>query len=291
MKKIAIIINEIHPLIEVIQKNLLLRNHECDFIFWNEVVWEYCPKMKIKSNLDQYNAIYLDRLGEATYSYVIQIIMYCSIGEKIPIINPPENYLIARDKALMSIYFEKYNFIFPKTFVIHNKEGIKKALEYSFDYFVIKSTQGFSSNEVEIVHRKVIPYSKFLKKILKRDKIVIIQEYIENPKDFIWRVDIVDGKVIVANKRFRYNKVGKPICNGTQGGKIIFYNADEIDSEIRDFSIKVCEKMHLSVAGLDIVVSSNNIPYLIEVNPEPDITLNRYEFPEAIADFLVKKAK
>lgn len=42
--------------------------------------------------------------------------------------------------------------------------------------------------------------------------------------------------------------------------------------------------------GLDWIVNGAGRYYVLEVNPEPDITLDHYEFPDAIADYLSRTA-
>ncbi len=291
LDSVAIIVNEYHLLINVIKDYIIEQGYGCDFIHWQDVSWSFSSDGAKSQMLSKYKAIYLDRLGEGTFSYLSQIKLYESMNEDCTIVNNPSSYIVSRDKALMALEFQRLNIPHPLTLVIHSLNDLSLQLKSKInEHFVVKSTQGFCANEVKIFHKSKIPY-EFVEEIISRDKIIILQDYIENPGEFIWRIDIVDGEVIVANQRFKYNKKGKPICNGTRGGEIIFHSPSKLDHEVKKLALESCKKLNLSVAGVDIIKSASGKLFVIEVNPEPDITLDKYEFPKAIGNYLIGQIK
>ena len=126
---------------------------------------------------------------------------------------------------------------------------------------------------------------------MTRDGQLVVQSYIDNPERYIWRVDIVGGKVIVCNRRYAYTHLSEvAICNGTHGGAVEFLSSDEFSAPACTYALQAVAALELDVAGVDIIADANDNLYILEVNPEPDITLNRYEFTHAIADHLIECA-
>lgn len=289
MLKISIIINDIHPLIISIQNYLKELGNECELIYWSHLTYKINNFSVFLNQQENYDCIYIDRLGEGTLSYASQILLLNTFCKKIVFVNSPEAYLYARDKALMASQFYMFDIPFPETNICFDLSHVHKIIQNSSTYIVAKSYQGYSSNEIAIFNKENVNIS-FIKKILDRDSIIIIQEYIDNSKEYIWRIDIVDGEIIVCNRRYRYNAEGKPICNGTHGGKIIFYDPKDLDEKIKLVALETAKKLNLLVTGIDIILDSQNNVYVIEANPEPDITLNCFEFPYAIANLLIKLA-
>ena len=169
----------------------------------------------------------------------------------------------------------------------------KKIKQFGFggSKYIVKSAQGVCSNEVIAFQNGFIPLGR-IQEWIDRDGQVLIQQFIYNPQKYIWRIDIVSSEIIVANRRYCYNKDDAlPICNGTHGGSIEFIDTNNVPTEIKGIALASVKALELDVAGVDIIINDRNIPFLLEVNPEPDITLDRYEFPHAIANLLINKAR
>ncbi|WP_375633804.1 MULTISPECIES: RimK family alpha-L-glutamate ligase [unclassified Bartonella] len=288
---IAIIYDEMHPLLERVHATLIRKNFNTEFIHWSEIRILAAPN-EVTSNLDEFDAIFMDRLAEFRCSYHSQFIQLANLPSvNNAIINQPLSYQLARDKALTAIYLAKLDFPIPETHIFQSLNQFNKFLLNKDIALVAKSTLGFCSNEVQIFAAKNPPLDE-IKKWLKRDGQFIIQSFIENPGRFIWRCDIVSGEVKVCNKRYAFNSGGLyPICNGTHGGHIEILPPEKFDNLATSLALDAVKALGLDIAGVDIIEGAGENFYLIEVNPEPDILMDRFEFPDAIAELLINKAR
>lgn len=282
MARIGVIVDTMHPLLERIQERLRTLGDETRFIPWREIVLRPGAGGHRDCAL-----LYLDRLGEDKRCYLAQIMSLAHAGPRA--INAPDAYARARNKVLAGLALVSKGFLMPPTTIVHSREACAALLKPRKDY-AAKSAEGVCSDEVFAFTGTAAPWDK-LEPILRRDGQLIVQDFIANPDRFIWRVDIVDGVVVVANRRYAYTPVGQlPICNGTHGGKIVFLRQEEFGAPACRLAVDATRALELSVSGVDIVEAEDGRLYVLEVNPEPDITLDRYEFPYAIADFLHREA-
>ncbi len=205
-------------------------------------------------------------------------------------INYPEAYQLARDKSLAAIIMAKNGLPIPETYILHEIEQVKKVLHNKCDYVVAKSLLGFCAQEIQIFNKYNIPVD-VISDWINRDGQIVLQLYVENPSRFIWRCDVVAGKVKVCNKRYAYNMDEKiSICNGSIGGEIEIFDMDKIDIPATQLAVWATGVFGLLVAGVDIIEDSKGELFILEVNPEPDILMKRYEFPDAIAELLKNKS-
>jgi glutathione synthase/RimK-type ligase-like ATP-grasp enzyme len=281
MSKIAIIHDDHHPLLDKIQERLLNRGAEPVLVSWKQLA----IGMGLPSALEGISAIYLDRMGERTSSYTTQIELLNEIV-CAPIVNAPKPYAIARNKALTARKLASLGIPTPTSAIVydcHQFNAFRSANPN--DFYVVKSIYGCCAKDVYIVAFDAT--SDQLQSLLDRDGIAVIQSFVLNPLRYIWRIDVVDGQIIVANQRFSFNSDDEmPMCNGTLGGRIQFWNPKEIPNAVRDLALRTVKGLDLTVAGVDILPDADGNLFVLEANPEPDITLDRFEFPFAIADYL-----
>ena len=95
--------------------------------------------------------------------------------------------------------------------------------------------------------------------------------------------------IIVANRRYAYETDDFPIANGSHGGHVEFFDPKKLPSEVANLALKTARVFNLDVCGVDILPTTDGKLLVLEANPEPDITLDRYEFPCAIAQCLIKR--
>ncbi|WP_282875909.1 ATP-grasp domain-containing protein [Pseudomonas peli] len=286
VKNIGIIHDDMHLLLEKIAQRVIAQGSTAHFIHYSALTFGF----SVPDCLKGLDAIYLDRMGEFTRSYSTQLALLPSLQKlsgDIPIINDPSHYSVARNKALTAQLFKEQGVLAPETAIVYSLAQIDDlAVVQPQSWFVVKSILGCCADDVHIY-----PDDKnraAINAILERDGMAIMQTFIERKSRFIWRVDVVNGKVIVCNQRFAYNADHElPICNGTRGGKIVFLKPDELPAHIYSLAVEVVQTLGLVVAGVDLVEADNGQIYVIEVNPEPDITLDKYELPYSIADYLI----
>ncbi|AUB62920.1 hypothetical protein CN917_12625 [Bacillus thuringiensis] len=285
-KKIAIIHEEIHPLLNKIYERLEDFGCEPHLVHWNTLGLE---AGSLSYNLEKFDTVYLDRMGEIFPSYSTQLSLLQGIAEQLSntrIVNNPKAYSIARNKALMAVKLATANLPIPLTKIAYTKNQIEDFCKQSgHEFYIAKSFLGACAEDIFPFPNGKIPNEVI--NLLDRDGMVIVQEFIYNPNRFIWRIDIVDSQVIQCNQRFAYNDdFETPLCNGTIGGDIIFWEPSNLPSDICNLAVKAVSELGLDIAGVDILVSDSGSLFIAEVNPEPDITLDRIGFPYAIADYL-----
>lgn len=284
-KNIAIIHDDFHPLIFKVKEFLEDQSCRVDFLPWSDLAWH----LGQNHSLSQYNAIYLDRMGEKSASYSTQLDLLAELA-KTPgapgFINEALSYWRARNKALMSVEFQKAKLPIPETLIAYNKKQIQEfCFKSNSTQFVAKSILGFCANDVHVFNRSEIPV--VTDKILERDGIILVQNFIFNPLRYIWRIDVVNNKVIVANQRYAYNQDPQfPLCNGSLGGAIKFWKPNEVPPKVASLALQATSTLGLKLAGVDLLVDEHDNVFVGEVNPEPDITLDHFEFPMAIANYL-----
>lgn len=176
--------------------------------------------------------------------------------------------------------------ISPLTFGFENKE--KKFLESAIKRinfpFVIKENCGSFGAQVYIVNNKEEAANK-IEEI--GDKGYIIQEYIQYSKGRDVRINMVGGVPVAA--MLRENKDDFR-ANITNGGTMIKYSPT--DEQI-DMALKVCERLNLDFAGVDIMFGENDKPVFCEVNSNAHFK-NIYDctgvnVAEHIMDYVIKK--
>lgn len=280
MHEIVIIRDDLHPLLEKIEERILQLKHKVVILYWKDIIDYDFSNVKV---------IFMDRMGELFPTYETQIYYINAIAKQkgIKIVNTPEKYVIARNKILTMIYLEHAGIRIPKTSIITKKEQIGRM---GCNKLVCKPYLGACAEGVIPFYAANIPVG--VEDMLARDGMIIVQEFINNPLKFIWRVDIVNGNIIQLNQRYSFNNSSEfPICNGTHGGEINVWKPENIPAELEQFVKHIYEIMGLNVLGIDILIDENNNFYLLEVNPEPDITCDFIEFPYKIAEYLISECE
>ena len=289
-KRIGIIFSEIHPLLKVMEEEILKQDVECEFVHWQTLAYSNSPAPNpVCPTLAGFGVVYIDRLGEGTVSYLTQILLLQQAEEvNCHIINRPLSYLNARDKTLSSSVLRREKIEQPITYICSNIDSVLSAILAGSEKMIVKSCQGFSANEVKAFYKTKPPIT-YIKFLLDRDQMVLIQEFISSDENSIWRIDIVDQTIIVANRRYAYETDDFPIANGSHGGHVEFFDPKKLPSEVANLALKTARVFNLDVCGVDILPTTDGKLLVLEANPEPDITLDRYEFPCAIAQCLIKR--
>lgn len=112
------------------------------------------------------------------------------------------------------------------------------------------------------------------------------------PNDFDYRLLVLEGKVMVAEKRIRR---GGEFRNSVHlGAKEEFLQVSEVPRLLKAIAVKAAQILDLDFAGVDILVDkTDNRPYLLEVNRYPGFTYDLKVSPElpAVATFFRQKLK
>ncbi len=291
--RIGILKDETHTLIENIRSSVRDMGHDCEFIEWSDLTIQL-RNGSLHSSLNSYDVIYLDRMGEKTPSYTTQLDLLDRLSHHVRILNAPRAYTTARNKALTALAFQHYGIPHPRSSICLSQSSLMGVIEDAqrreVKNLIVKTAFGYSANGVLAFPSSQPPWD-YLEKWMIEDHLLLVQDFIPNPNAFIWRIDVVDGRIVVANQRYQFNQdLERPICNGTHGGSIKFHAPDQVPSPVRDLALSAVKKLGLDVAGVDLMMDPQGEPLVIEVNPEPDYTRDRNEFPNAIAQFLIHSA-
>jgi glutathione synthase/RimK-type ligase-like ATP-grasp enzyme len=281
IKNIGIIHDDMHPLLEKIAQRITVQGSTVRFLHYTALSFGFTVPDCFK-NLD---SIYLDRMGELTRSYSTQLALLPSLQKlsgNIAIINDPAHYAVARNKALTAQVLKAHGVSAPDTATVYSVTQIEDlAAVQQHRKFVVKSILGCCAEDVYLYPDELnrAPIGA----MLARDGMAVMQTFIERNNRFIWRVDVVDGKVVVCNQRFAYNSNNElPLCNGTRGGNIVFLHPGDLPEHIYKLAVETVQTLGLVVAGVDLVEADDGKCFVIEVNPEPDITLDKYELQEYV---------
>lgn len=280
MNDIVIIMDDMHPLLEKIKEKIIQSGYSVILLHWKEIVTYDFNGVKI---------VFMDRMGELYPTYETQVfyLYKLSLEKNFKLVNDPYRYMIARNKITTTLYLSETNINIPKTFIITD---ISQINNIHCEKVICKPYLGACAEEIIPFYLNEIP--KKIIELLRRDGMVIIQEFIYNPLKFIWRIDIVNGEIIQLNQRYSFNQnIDFPICNGSKGGDIIVWDPIDIPEKLKELVMKVYNVMGLKILGIDILVDKFGEFYLLEVNPEPDITVDFVEFPYKIAEYLIKECE
>ena len=112
-----------------------------------------------------------------------------------------------------------------------------------------------------------------------------MQEYVESSKGKDVRIHVVGGKVVTAMERVNENDFR---ANITNGGSMKKYTPTK---EQEKMAVKVCEKLKLDFAGVDIMFGKEGEPVLCEVNSNAHFK-NIYDCTKVnVADEIMKFIK
>jgi glutathione synthase/RimK-type ligase-like ATP-grasp enzyme len=279
-----------HALLEHITETWRELGAEVEWIRWNSIGYAIGDKTVWDSLMDC-DAVYLDRLGEETRGYPTQLHLLRELaGAHTRVVNPPIPYWTAMDKALSAMRFQAASIPTPRTAIVSTMEAAEEFARQQRGGCIAKSILGTSAMEVAAFRSGEMPVS-LVSSWLERDGIVLVQEWVEFSDRYIWRIDVVGGQIIVANRRFTFNPDSEfPLCNGNKGGEIEFLRPERVPDAVRELALQTMARFGLEVAGVDLLPDDDGRLWVIDVNSSPDITLDRYEFPRAIAAFVAKAA-
>ncbi|MFH1653428.1 MAG: ATP-grasp domain-containing protein [Pseudomonadota bacterium] len=289
--KIAIIHDEIHPLINQVVSGLAEKNIEVHLLLWNDFKYQCSDGVIEIFNKDQnlcgFDKIFLERAGEESPSYYTQLRLLKiaqSMGCKI--FNDPYAYERARDKASATLILSKNLLPVPPTILVHNIEEIQDFISLHKDV-ICKPILGHSGIGILPFSEKNIPFDK-LQELLVKDGVMLLQKYIKGHYQRDVRVDVVNGKI--AQCYYRYaNDISQfhgdyVVCNVARGGRPAFIDAP---SDARKLALAAAKCLDLVVAGVDFIENENGELFISEVNPEPNMPgTEGVAFPKAISNFL-----
>lgn len=187
---------------------------------------------------------------------------------------------IAIDKSLTKIILKNAGITVPEGEIFYTKEDALK-FQPKFPVVVKAATEG-SSIGVYIVNNKD-EYEKAINEVFNIDEKIIVEQYIKGRE---LTVSIVDGhaydivEIKVAEGFYDFN-------NKYAGEKTVYECPAKIEPElyknIQEIGLKVYNILNCKgAARVDIILSEDNVPYVLEINTIPGMT-ERSLLPKAVS--------
>ncbi len=211
------------------------------------------------------DAVILRDLGVATTIEIFlrRIDIFKHIEElSIPVINPVNSYMIARDKYLSLLLLSKAGIPIPKTAIVEDFYSATKLAE-SWRKVVVKpliGSMGFGIIRAESADT-VYNVARTLSQLHQP---IYIQEYIEKPGRDI-RVLIIGDEIVAAYYRVQQN-IENWKTNVAQGARVDII--EKLDSELESLAFKILKILNLYYAGIDVAETKNGY-VVFEVNASP----------------------
>ncbi|MDK6028453.1 RimK family alpha-L-glutamate ligase [Ignisphaera sp. 4213-co] len=211
------------------------------------------------------NAIILRDLGVATTveTYLRRVDLFKHMELLgIPVVNPVESYVTARDKYLSLCLLSKAGIPVPKTIVVEDHYAAIKAVEM-FSKAVIKPLIGSLGFGVIKVDNPDLAYT-IGKTLTQIKQPIYVQEFIDKPNRDI-RILVVGDEIVIAYYRIQINPENWK-TNIAQGA--VAKPIEKIDKELEEYSFKVLDVLKLHYAGIDFGETKNGY-VIFEVNASP----------------------
>lgn len=233
--------------------------------------------------------MYIKRAGK--YQSIATLIARFLEKRGIPFVDTYHVYGSINGKLAQTFVLSENNLPVPKTYFspVYDREKLLRAAQ--FLGFPIVAKKILSSRGRGIFLIKTEDELLFLLNSSDHSKLVL-QEYIPNESDF--RIFITGTIVGALEERVRQNK--KDFRNNASlGGKEIYSDPTKIPVALKEMALAAAHVLHIEVAGVDIVVSSENKKmYLFEVNRSPGFTPEDPKSTEIVSLFnylcLIKKS-
>ena len=182
----------------------------------------------------------------------------------IPLVNGLEGVTIARNQYITLQTLAAAGLPVPDTFLVTAKEGCHQAVEALGGYpVIVKRMDGMGGEGVRMV-RQPHEAADISEKWLKEKKGMVVQRLIPPDSRRDLRILVVGNEVAGAmaltpkkgDFRSNYHLNGHPM-------------AIDLPQEWTQLAIRAVAACHLEIAGVDLIVTSDNTPYLMEVNYSP----------------------
>lgn len=180
----------------------------------------------------------------------------------VPVINPVDAYLTARDKYLSLCILSRHGLPVPRTIVVEDFYAATKVVEL-WGRAVIKPLVGSLGFGVIRVENSDMAYS-IARTLLQLGQPIYVQEYVEKPGRDI-RVLVVGDEIVAAYYRVQPNPNNWK-TNIAQGA--VAKPIEKVDRELEELSIKALKALGLYYAGIDLAESKDGY-VIFEVNASP----------------------
>lgn len=238
------------------------------------------------SKLESFSLIYFRRIG--VFGHIAASVALYAQKKRIPFIDTYALYDTTTSKIRQTVNLALCGVPVPNSFYLsaYSHSWIKNVERYVKYPLILKDDKSDRGENIFLAkcHEDVENiYKKY------KDAYYIIQEYI--PNEFDYRILVLGKKIACAEKRIRVNKT-EFRNNVHLGAREEFISIKDISKIIKTTAQNAARIANIQVAGVDILVDSNNNPYVLEVNSTPEFTLNQKISQEisVLTNYLIKCA-
>lgn len=180
----------------------------------------------------------------------------------VPVVNPVESYITARDKFMSLCLLSKAGVPIPRTIVVEDYFTAIRAVEM-FSRAVIKPLIGSLGLGILRVDNPDMAYT-ISKTLAQIKQPIYVQEYVEKPNRDI-RVLVIGDEIVTAYYRVQTSPQNWK-TNIAQGA--IAQPIEKLDEELKEYAFKALKVLNLYYAGIDFGETKNGY-VLFEVNAAP----------------------
>jgi ribosomal protein S6--L-glutamate ligase len=279
-KKMVADLKSINPLLDLMGENAFtyeLGNFQSmEFFIAENDIRVFCEKKL----LTDFDSVYIKRAGK--YQPIATLIARYLQKRDIPFVDTHHVFGSINGKLAQTFVLAESGLPVPKTYFSpsYNKEKLLRAEEFLHFPIVAKKIISRQGKGVFLVRNRdellaLLDHSD-------REKL-ILQEFIPNQSDF--RVFITGTIVGALEERTRQNTEDFR-NNASLGGREVYSDPNKISPPLRDLALEAAKVLHIEVAGVDIVVSSQDKKmYLFEVNRSPGFTPEDPQSTEIVSLF------
>lgn len=215
-------------------------------------------------------------IGDVENPFAIPLARYLeSIG--VPSLNSLNSYQMAADKLWSYQLLAAKGLPIPKTVIVTSELSADLAIEKLGIPVVLKPNDGSQGIGVELIESKEDLIQK-LAEVSASGKMYVLQEYIATSRGRDIRVNVIDGKAMVAIER-KSGKADEFRSNLHLGGSATEVT---ITPEMAKISERAAQAADLQVAGIDLMYGKDG--YVIaEINGTPGVP---YDLPEVLKKML-----
>ncbi len=261
----AVLVDEVHPLVARLAQTLVGLGAVAHLVPWSELVVRLDGDGAHLDTLDEADVVYLDRMAGTQ----VELLAEWSRQRGVPVVNDPRAYGLARNRSLAARRLARTGLPAPAAVVCHRMSALRAAVAGPV---VVTSPRGECAEELLIGHDLA---DDDLERLLSFDGTALVR-HLPAPARFVWRVDVVDGRVIVVARRHAAN----------HGGQVdLLHPEDPEAAAAAALATAAARSLGLVVASIDVTAGR---PAVLDVNPEPAVARN--ELPAAIASSLLRHA-
>lgn len=261
MKLIVLGLKETYESTRIIEESKA-KNVQASFHKIKDLVFMHDHKTKVfikGNNILDYDAVLFRGVGKSL-NIISSLAEYLYNNNKLVIDSKLALDRYSADKTLTLFLCNKYNLPYPKTFQFFTKSSLMEGIEQIEFPVIIKEISSSQGKGVFLARNKK-ELTDIYNQHQNASELIIQKKLREHAEDY--RVFVVGNKALGVMKKTA--KENEYRSNVSQGGQ-----TEIIKNEtIMNLGLKAAQLTNTQIAGVDVMLDENNIPYILEINRAP----------------------